>query len=326
MASFRLESLLNRRAVLHGAAVLAVGTPSSNANAAVPNRQPLNLDVPLDNLYAFAKMFGTFGPKPVYPSYRGVCFARIGDEAVRPLFGYEGFTTLRMDLLPNGHVKWWGKELAFYTDLETGLPLDRWNNPYTGESCEVMHFLNDRQFIELTEEMPEIKFPDQAKAAGKPSGKIKATANGKQPWLLPWLIQEDLVMMTLEHTLRYPNPLKPEIWKKASTGPYINPAEHYLYFGSRAEIENRDLPSAKFTGGFMRTAPWFPWMLMGSIAGTLVVRAHMWKSTNGPENIPAKLLKYVQKRHPEFLEVPTVWDNAPNPSSWEIYARTHQPT
>ncbi len=326
MFSTRIADLLvgRRQAIFMAGGALAGAAAFGSSAPKTFGRMPLDFDIPRDNLYSFGKLFGTFGPEAVYPTFRGVCFASIGDAALRPLFGYQGMTTLRMDLLPNGHLRWWGKEIAFYTDLVTGQPLDVWTNPYTGERCEVMHFLNNRQLIELTDRMPTISFPDDPKAAaGGPQG----AANRKDPgaFVLPWFRQDDMLQMTLEHMLRYRNPLDPGVWRKESTGQFINPAEHYMFFGSVGELEDRSRHSAHFTGGFMRVAPWFPWMMMGQVPGVLTIRAYMWKRTFGLDNVPAGIRDHVAQRYPEFLKVPTEWSTTPNPSSWEMFRESRQP-
>lgn len=342
----------NRRAVLTGAAATmaafaanaatttvstasASAADSSNAKASAGTgraRRVLDFRNPIDNLYALVKMHGTFGPKAVYPAYRGITFGRVGQAAAKPLFGYEGFSTLRADLLPNGHVRWWGKEIAFYTDLRTGLPLDRWVNPYTNETVEPMHFLNDHQLAVLTDTMLEIRFPGQEDE--EPAGTFynphltaadRRKSDGTLPFVLPWTVEGDLAMVTLEAPLSYKNPLDPKVWKRESSGDRINPSESYSFTASLADLENPQLQSANFTGGFARVAPWWPWMLMGQHPGDLFTRAHMWKRTDSLDNVQPTIRRYVEKRHPEYLEPPTEWDEERNPSTWEKYALTRKP-
>lgn len=337
----------SRRALLTGTgatlmAALTTAVPPSRASGAARTagaadagsgphpRRVLDFRNPIDNLYALVKMHGTFDTKAVYPAYRGITFGRVGQAAAKPLFGYEGFSTLRADLLPNGHVRWWGKEIAFYTDLRTGIPLERWTNPYTGESVEPMHFLNDHQLAVLTDTMLEIRFPGQdgEEPAGtfyNPHLTSADRRNGALPFVLPWTVEGDLAMVTLEAPLSYKNPLDPAVWKRESSGERINPSESYSFTASLADLENPRLQSANFTGGFARVAPWWPWMLMGQRQGDLFTRAHMWKRTDSLDNVQTTIRRYVEKRFPEYLEPPTRWDEERNPSTWEKYALTRRP-
>ena len=343
-AQFSSHSLTTRRHLLSTGTALAGATllmaagaqSAADAVAAAPpanaGKGRLDFRNPLDNVYGLLKLQSSFGDRPVYPAFRGVTFARVGDRPLRPLFGYEGFSTLRAELLPNGHARWWGKEIAFYTDLNTGEPLERWVNPLNGATVEPMHFLNDRQLAEFGDTMLEIRFPGQPEdepAAGFYNPNLteadRRASDGKLPFRLPWFIQGDLAMLTLEAPISYPNPLDPKEWRREWSGPRINPTESYSFCASLAELEDRSRPSALFTGGFARIAPWWPWMLMGQSEGVLFTRAHMWKRTHGLDNVSSKILAVVEKRYPEYLEVPTKWEKDSNPSTWELYKQRRKP-
>lgn len=322
---------LDRRSVmvsaLLGAAVGAGGLPG--IAAATGKTNGLDFSKPRDNLYALGKIHGTFAKDPVYPTFRGIMFGRSGDERSRPLFGYEGFSSIRMDMTAEGHLRWWSKEIAFYTDLQTGLPLDSWTNPYNGRTVKPMHFLNDHQLILLTDKMPEISFEGQEGSAGELGSGLspqeRARHRGPLPFVLPWTMSGDLAMVNLDAVMRYRNPLPPEVWKLESTGEFINPSEHYSFFASYSELSDRSKPSANFTGGFARTAPWWPWMEMGGVPGYMLTRAHMWQQSDTLDNVPYKIRAYVEAKHPEFLIPPTVWTDRKNPTTWEMYAASRRP-
>ena len=64
-------------------------------------------------------------------------------EAVRPLFDFQVFSTIRVVRLADGNYQRMTKEVVFYTDLKTGAILDEWKNPYTGETVKVVDIAND---------------------------------------------------------------------------------------------------------------------------------------------------------------------------------------
>jgi len=320
--SILVSSLAAAAASVVGPAALAAGTAG---------RGRLDLKSATDNLYALGKIHGTFAGEAVYPTFKGVMFGRAGDQRSTPLFGYEGFSSIRVEMTPENHLRWWAKEIAFYTDLETGLPLQSWKNPYTGRTVEPMHFLNDHQLILLTDRMPEIKF--EGHQEGDTPGGLQSGLSpeeqkkhvGGLPFVLPWSVEGDLAMVNLDAIMRYRNPLDPQKWKKESTGTHINPSEHYSFFASMDELSDRGAPSAKFTGGFARTAPWWPWMIMGEVPGYMLTRAHMWKRVDTIDNIPPKIRAYAEKHHPDYLTPPTVWDQRYNPTTWEMFAARRKP-
>ena len=126
----------------------------------------LGLDLldPIDNLYAFGKLWATYADAPVYSAFHGVMFGRVGTERLKPLFGYAGFGGFQAKILENGNVRLRGKETGFFTDLASGEVMDHWDNPYTGERVPVFNFLNDRIRGELTTVMPSFQFGDEADA------------------------------------------------------------------------------------------------------------------------------------------------------------------
>ncbi len=123
MFSTRIADLLvgRRQAIFMAGGALAGAAAFGRSAPKTFGRMPLDFDIPRDNLYSFGKLFGTFGPEAVYPTFRGVCFASIGDAALRPLFGYQGMTTLRMDLLPNGHLLVGGDNGSVYAYVDQAL-------------------------------------------------------------------------------------------------------------------------------------------------------------------------------------------------------------
>ncbi|MTA66795.1 MAG: hypothetical protein F2950_03470, partial [Actinobacteria bacterium] len=54
------------------------------------NRQPLDFTDPRDNVYAFAKMWGSFAPEPHIATFHGTMFASIGTDRLLPVFGFAG--------------------------------------------------------------------------------------------------------------------------------------------------------------------------------------------------------------------------------------------
>ena len=291
-------------------------------------RVALDFNDPKDNLYAFGKLWATYGDEPVYSAFHGLMFALIGDQRLQPLFGYTGFGNFQAKLLDNGNVRLRGKETGFFTDPATGDILEAWDNPWTNETVEVFNFLNDRIRGELTPEMPRFDFGD---ADDLPTMMNDGTAiireDGSVPFILPWHRYGDRMSLSWDYTHRYRNPVSRDKWPKASTGEYINPSEHFTFGCALVELEDRDVPSAAFDCGFSRLSPFWPWMRMGhsNVDGVLFGRMHSHKSNSGFDDIPAKILAYAEKHHPHYLEPCTDWDDGAPIGSWEAYARDVQP-
>jgi Protein of unknown function (DUF1838) len=288
---------------------------------------PLSLDFedPLDNLYAFGKLWATYADEPVFSAFHGTMFGMVGNARLKPLFGYTGFGGFQARHLTNGHVRLRGKETGFFTDLETGDILENWHNPYTGETVEVFNFFNDRIRGELTPNMPVFQFGD---ADDIPTlmndGSARVNADGSVPFILPWERYGQQVLLSWDYTHRYRNPVTPELWPRASTGDFINPSEHFTFSSSATELEDRSNPCARFNCGFTRLSPWWPWMKMGQSQrdGVLFGRMHSHKQNRGFEDIPPKVLAYAEKHHPQYLEPCNDWDDGFPIGTWEAYARS----
>lgn len=299
------QNMASRRGLLTGmagaGAMMAAG-PGFAAAPAKGDIRPLNLQDPRDNLYGFAKLWGTIGPKAVKSAYYGVQYAIVGDQRAKPLFGYAGFGNNRNIILPDGTVKVLGKECGYFTDLASGEIIDHWDNPWTGEKVEVFPFLNDRWRGTLGLEQKVFKIGDSETTnndMGKPAQK-------GAPFLLPWNRVGDQYLLGWDYAHEYTNPVTPEGWPKASTGVRANPSEHFVIFTPTNEIDDRSLPSARFHAGFMRQAPWWPWMKMGQsgVPGVLMGRMHSYKITGTEEDIPKAILKRVERDRPDLLEEP----------------------
>ena len=294
---------LSRRSLFGAIGSTAVLATLSPLNAKPGGSiRPLDIHDPRENLYGFAKMWGTIGEKAVLSGYQGTQYAIVGDKRAKPVFGYAGFGNIRNVIQPDGSVKVMGKECGYFTDLESGEILDHWDNPWTGERVEVFAFLNDRFRGTLGLERKVFKVGD-GETANNDIGKAKKG----DPFLLPWQVVGDQYLLGWDYAHEYTNPVTPEGWPKASTGHRVNPSEHFTLFTPRAEIDDRSISSARYHAGFMRQAPWWPWMRMGQsgVKGVLMGRMHSYKITGGMDDVPPAIRKRVEKDRPDLFEEPT---------------------
>ncbi|MDH5276874.1 MAG: hypothetical protein OEW88_10660, partial [Gammaproteobacteria bacterium] len=86
---------------LGGLSGLAAG-PAAAASPAPGKAGALDLSTAADNIYAFAKTWGTLGDEIVFGGHEGVFFAVVGNRRAMPLFGYVGFGSLQFRILPTG--------------------------------------------------------------------------------------------------------------------------------------------------------------------------------------------------------------------------------
>jgi hypothetical protein len=291
-----------------------------------PDRRSLDFADPRDNVYAFAKMWGTFADVPTIGVFHGLMYAWLPGERLRPLFGYAGTGVTKCRQEPDGSVTMRGKETGYFYDTVTGEVIDAWENPWTGETVEVYPFLNDRIGGRLTLEMPRLHLGEN-EAEGSQMNDSAAGA----PFVLPWQVYGDEVLLEWDYAHLYTNPLPPAAYPRSSTGSTINPSEHFTIYTSLAELEDRSLPSAHFRAGFSRVSPWWPWMRMGDgrggqvAEGVMTGRLFSRSVRRGLDDIPRPLLERIERDCPDYLELPADWEVGPILSSWEAYARDTPP-
>lgn len=324
----------SRRAVLGFplAAGLISLCAAGSAQAATPKRKTLNLEDPKDQLYIFGKYFGTFADRPAFGAHEGVFYALVNGRQI-PLMGYVGHHVTQAKFDPSGKLWIRGKEGTFYTDLTTGEVLESWKNPWTGETVKVFHYL-DTGFVGSIGEifsagdLTNTHYGyDQINDMVAPRDPSKPAA--KLPFRLPWRRIGDDYVLSQSITLRLPNPVDPKRFPKAHTGPVIDATERFSFFASASDLEDRQKPWAASRAGYLRMAPWLPWMRMGQsgVPGTMLAWSYNYSLTGGLEDVPGQVRAYLEKTDPSLLEVPNTWEpiRAPWSSTWSYYAAHAEP-
>lgn len=175
--------------------------------------------------------------------------------------------------------------------------------------------------------MPKLHVGDSEENAVEMNEFARKDDDGTTPFVLPWHVFGDEVLLEWDYAHNYPNPVTPSGWPKASTGPTINPSEHFTIFTSMSQLADRSLPSATFRAGFSRLSPWWPWMRMGGsgVDGVMFGRLFSRKAIRGLDDIPRPILDRIMRDHADYLEMPTDWTMGPILSTWEGFARDVPP-
>ncbi len=314
---FFRDALLGRRAALRALTGIAAGAVGANvvaANAkpkALRRHPPLDFANPVDNLYAFGKIWSSLGA-PIIGSFHGLMYMRIPGKRLLPVFNFTGTGMSQAQFDPQGLLRIKSREVGLFTDIRTGEVLEYWDNPLTGERCEVYHFYNNLIAGTLTTEIPKFFVGNAADAPTVMNdGTVFPEPDGRTPFKLPFTrVGEDL-LLSWDYAHEYTNPVTPEGWPNYSTGAKITPSEHFMMYASLPEVENRDLPTARMRAGFSRMSECWPWMRMGKHEHrnlTLFGRMHSHKGLPGTAEVPPKVLAYIEKHAPEYLTLPTGWE------------------
>ena len=312
-----LSSGITRRGALGvGAAALGAALLPATGAAKAAKREPVRFDDPVWNREANARLEADTDGSQVFGRCSGIVCGVRPAEAVKPLFRFEVFSTIRVKRQADGNYQRMTKETILYADPATGAMLDEWDNPYTGERVKVVDVANDpyNWIIASTVQppaMPGLVTTGQAVPGGK-------------PYLMNWSdFDTDVIVLTVDGHAYYPNKLDPAKWPRESAGAMIQSSELFRYFVSRADLENTALTHVPSNGSWVRVQPWLPWMLMGQAPGHVMYDG-VFRRYRNTDHFPAPVLARIRERYPQFMTAPTEW-YGPNYSSLEHYAREQTP-
>jgi hypothetical protein len=316
------EPFLTSRRLLLGAGAASIASAAlmagaGKAGAATPvDREPARFDDPVWNREAAARLQGDTNGEQVYGHCTGVVTGVRPGEAVRPLFGFEVFSTIRVLRQADGSYQRMCKEAVFYTDNATGQILEEWDNPYTNERVRVVDVANDpyNWIIASTLQppaLPGIVTTGQAVPGGK-------------PFLMKWAVfGPDTLTVTEDFHGYFPNLLDPEKWPRESSGKMVQSSELFRYFISREVLENPANTHVPHNGSWVRIQPWLPWMLMGQAPGHIMYDGIFRPARTLEYHSPA-VIERIKTKYPSFMTAPTKW-YGPNYTSIEHYALEQKP-
>jgi hypothetical protein len=323
-----LNGLLNQTPAavnrLHSLAGSSIQRPRF---ASVGAATSLDFDDPYDNLYAFGKIWAGYD-EPQVGGFHGMMYGRIGDARMIPLFGYTGTGIMHSKIDDDGNMWIRGKETGYFTDLASGDILETWDNPWTGETVEVFNFYNDNMGGKLTAQMPRFAMGAAKDDATLMNDGTHQEQAGVVPFLLPFDNFGDNLLLAWDYAHEYTNPVTQDKWPKAHTGERISPSEHFTFDMSLAQMMDRSEASCRYMAGFSRVSQWWPWMHMGEHEHKdEVLFGRMFSHKGLPDfgDVPPKVLAYIEKNVPEYLEVPDHWPEVMPKGTWEAYAEEVAP-
>ena len=284
----------------------------------IPFVTETNFMNPRWNRDAWSRMQADMNPEnQKFGDVRGVILGVKPGEAAKELCGFEAFLATRLLPWENDTIRRVNKEVIFYTNPRTGEIIETWTNPWTGEEVDVVQVANDPFNYTISDSL--ILAPEDFKSSDPEKSKPRHI-----PLIFPWhQFGDDMLSLSTDMHLYYPNSLRPEKFVRESSGPMVQVSEMMRYNVSKKDLENPDLSSVPYSGTWARVTPWLPWMLMGQEPGIVLYNGSM---VGGPTTdiISPQALAYAKKHYPQFLEAPTE-DYGKSHSSLEIYAATQEP-
>ncbi len=307
-----------------GAAAIGAGaanaqtTKNSRGTSKIKFNNTMNFADPEWNRDAYARLQGDLDfTKTRYGWLGGPVMGAAPGEKVKPLFYMEGFSATRLIPIEGGYRKLL-REVVVYREMTMRGPgkiLEAWDNPYTGETVRVVPIINDPFNYNLT-----LDYPDPPSFGG-----LNTEKPPKFPFILPWSIKGDMMHLTTDIHLYYPNALQPEKWPRESAGSMVQVTELYRYYFSLADMQNPNLTQVPCSGCWARVTPWLPWMLMGTKPGHTLYMVDFTGADN-PGHMSPELRAWLESTTERAkLLTPPESDYGPSLSSLENYAREQTP-
>ncbi len=279
---------LDRRSMLKGLGAGALGAAALGGCATestTANRVPLDLNDPVSRLRARVKTFGSLAEETVHRVSRGHVWAYFHEGNFEPLFSMINYNVTRWRQVEEYQYEATMNEVALFTRFDTDEVITHWDNPYTGETVEVQQYIVGPIYIQ---------------------NGLDGTVTDENATIVPqnmqWWTVGGKLYLPIQSTFKFPNPLQPDVWPKASGGPNFY-WDSFIFFAAEiSDLENPDLTMAPAISHYQETLNWNPWMLMGQRPGRQLSRGYGCKLRNLDE-MPSNLRASLEKYSPEIFDL-----------------------
>ena len=260
----------------------------------------LDPDDPADALTIGRKIgCSTVDGEPITYWWHGRAYSRRQGERDKHLFNVEGMNvrscTSVSDPEKGDGYKLVSREILLYKDPKTDEVLAKWENPWTGETVDVLHVAND-----------PVNFTAHTIGRdGKPST-FRGTILGDRWW------------MTNTVPLFYPNPLASE-YQKEIGGTY-HATEMFNFFGDTGSLFDPDTTTAEVQVGWVRMSDWLPWMKMEGREGIIYMHT-AGRKLDSWDDLSETMKNEIEEHYPDYVAPPPSDDPRRNETSWLYYKK-----
>ncbi|EED34058.1 hypothetical protein NOR53_1328 [gamma proteobacterium NOR5-3] len=233
--------------------------------------------------------------------WHGRAYARRQGERDKLLFGLLGMNVRQCVTATNDKgeegYRQVSREIMLYLDPVSGEILREWENPYTGQTVEVIHVANDP----VNSRSPNFGY-------GR-DGKVSK---------LPLQMVGDYWQMNVEVPLFYHNVLGGD-YQKYVGGTY-HATELFNFYGARDELLDDDGTFVNPGVSWVRISQWLPWMEMNGRDGIMYFNAQGTKLDSW-DDLPTLMKDEIAANYPKYRHAPPMDDQRPNETSWTFFKK-----
>ncbi len=237
--------------------------------------------------------------QPITYWWHGKAYGRRQGERDTLLFLVEGMN-IRACSTVNDPEKGEGyklvsRELLLYKDPATGEVLSTWDNPWTGETVDVLHVAND-----------PVNFTAYKIGRDGKASTFSGDFLGDRWW------------QTNTFPLWYPNPLAGE-YQKEIGGTY-HATEMFNFMGDVDSLLDPDTTTADVQVGWVRMSDWLPWMMMNGREGVIYMHT-AGRKLDSFDQLSDTMKAEIEKHYPDYDAPPPLDDPRRNETSWIYYKK-----
>ncbi|WP_339693586.1 DUF1838 family protein [uncultured Parasphingorhabdus sp.] len=238
---------------------------------------------------------------PAVYYWSGKVYSRVAGEPDRHLFNGEGMNIrqcVRVEDPKRGvGYRQVSREVMFYLDPKTNEVLRTWENPWSGETVNVMQIAND---------------PVNGGAS------YPYSADGKPYKISTMRRQGKWLFLPMEVPLFYHNVLAGDY--QDYVGNKYHAMEIFDFAMLADEMLDTKNPTAYPTISWVRISDWMPWMKMRGRQGQMVFNA-MGAKLKSYDDLPKVIKDEIALNHPEYTAPPPGDDARPNETTWTVFKK-----
>ncbi len=231
--------------------------------------------------------------------WHGKAYSRRQGEKDKLLFNVEGMNirqcTSVSDPEKGEGYKLVSREILLYKDPETDEVLATWDNPWSGETVDVLHVAND-----------PVNFTSYKIGRDGNPASFTASVLGDRWW------------MTNAVPLWYPNVLASE-YQKEIGGTY-HATEMFNFMGDMDSLLSTETTTAEVQVGWVRMSDWLPWMMMNGREGLIYMQT-AGRKLDSWDDISGTMKAEIATNYPDYTAPPPADDDRRNETSWSYYKK-----
>ncbi len=293
---FLAKSIFAKNLVIT-AALITLASPAMAAKKV----EMLNPSKPEDALEISKRVqCGEADGKPAVYHWAGNIYSRVTGEPDRLLFKVEGMNIRQCvsvtDPKRGTGYRQVSREVMLYLDAKTGEVVRKWDNPWSGETVDVMHVAND---------------PVNSRAS------FPVNADGTQ-YTVNLRREGRWIFQSFEAPLFYHNVLNGD-YQDYIGGKY-HAMEIFDFAYEADEMLNKKNPTAYPIISWVRISDWMPWMKMRGRQGQVVFNA-MGNKLKSYDQLPKVLEDEIALNYPTYTAPPPGDDTRPNETTWTVFKK-----